>query len=69
MRASAPVSLSVRTFGTSQVDEERIAGRLQQTIDFRLGGIVRYFSVTEVAGFVPGWFLQKTGRLWSDRPN
>ena len=35
------VSLRVRTFGSGQFDDDAIAARLQEVIDFRLGGIVR----------------------------
>ena len=34
-------SLRVRTFGTAEMDDTAIASRLEQVIDFRLGGIVR----------------------------
>ncbi len=39
--AAAPVSLRVRTFGSSEVDDREIANRLTKAIDFRLGAIVR----------------------------
>ena len=39
--AAAPVSLRVRTFGTSEVNDKEIADRLTKAIDFRLGAIVR----------------------------
>ena len=38
---ASPVSLRVRTFGTGEVDDTVIASRLEENIDFRLGGIVR----------------------------
>ena len=39
--AARPISLRVRTFGTSDVDEKELAARLDKAIDFRLGSIVR----------------------------
>ena len=57
--ASAPVSLRVRTFGTSELDDENIANRLQETIDFRLGGIVRHFQLQKLPALSKGGFYRK----------
>jgi len=38
---AGPVSLRVRTFGTGKLDDKAIAGRLEDVIDFRIGGMVR----------------------------
>jgi len=39
--SAAPVSLRVRTFGSSDLDDKELEGRLNKAIDFRLGAIVR----------------------------
>lgn len=67
--ASAPVSLRVRTFGTGELDDEIIADRLQEAVDFRLGGDRAPFSAAEATSYFQERFLQKTSRLWSDRPD
>ena len=41
MTPAAPVSVRVRTFGNSDVDDKEITARVTKAIDFRLGAIVR----------------------------
>ena len=57
--ASAPVSLRVRTFGTGELDDQIIAGRLQEAIDFRLGGIVRHFQLQKLPALAKDGFYRK----------
>ncbi len=40
-----PVSIEVRTFGTSTVAEDLIERRLEECIDFRMGAIIRDFGL------------------------
>jgi len=40
-----PVSIEVRTFGTSTIDESLIESRLAECIDFRLGALIRDFDL------------------------
>jgi S-adenosylmethionine synthetase len=40
-----PVSLSVETFGTSQVDPARILGAVQECFDFRPGAIIEHLDL------------------------
>jgi S-adenosylmethionine synthetase len=51
-----PVSLRVRTFGTSELDEFTITSRLEDTIDFRLGGIVRDLGLKNLSSRTEGFY-------------
>jgi len=55
---SHPVSLRVRTFGTGKLDDKQIAGRLEDAIDFRIGGMVRDLKLKTLSS-APGGFYQK----------
>ncbi len=44
-----PVSLGVQTFGTGEIADSKIADRLLQVIDFRLGAIVRDLEINRPA--------------------
>lgn len=39
--AAEPVSVRVRSFGTSDLEDRELAGRIGEVFDFRIGGIVR----------------------------
>ena len=51
-----PVSLRVRTFGTAEMDDTAIAARLEQVIDFRLGGIVRDLNLKRLGDASKGGY-------------
>lgn len=51
-----PVSLRVRTFGSSELDDEVIADRLKQVIDFRPGGIVRDLGLKKLSAQFGGFY-------------
>lgn len=53
-----PVSLRVRTFDSSELDEDVIAERLKEVIDFRPGGIVRDLGLRKLSA-QPGGFYRK----------
>jgi S-adenosylmethionine synthetase len=53
---ASPVSLRVRTFGTGNFDDDAITARLQQVIDFRLGGIVRDLQLKKLPEVSKGGF-------------
>jgi S-adenosylmethionine synthetase len=46
---ASPVSLRVRAFGTGTIDDAEIATRLEDVIDFRLGGIVRHLNLKNLS--------------------
>jgi S-adenosylmethionine synthetase len=48
--AAAPVSLRVRTFGSSELDESTLAARVAEVFDFRVGAIVRDFRLQRLPG-------------------
>jgi S-adenosylmethionine synthetase len=56
--AARPVSLRVRTFGTGELDETVIAQRLGDTIDFRLGGIVRHLKLKTLSSGSGGFYRE-----------
>jgi S-adenosylmethionine synthetase len=56
--AARPVSLRVRTFGTGTVDDAEICERINNAIDFRLGGIVRNFRLLHLPSERPNGFFQ-----------
>ena len=51
-----PVSLRVRTFGSGEVDDDAIADRLRQVIDFRPGGIVRDLGLKTISAQLGGFY-------------
>jgi len=51
-----PVSLRVRTFGTSALDDSVIADRLKEVIDFRPGGIVRELGLKTLSDQLGGFY-------------
>ena len=51
-----PVSIRVRTFGSSELDDEVIADRLKQVIDFRPGGIVRDLGLKKLSAQLGGFY-------------
>jgi len=53
-----PVSIRVRTFGSSELDDAVIAARLREVIDFRPGGIVRTLGLRKLSA-QPGGFYRK----------
>ena len=53
---AGPVSLRVRTFGTGKLDDKEIAGRLEDVIDFRIGGIVRDLQLKKLSTSQGGFF-------------
>jgi S-adenosylmethionine synthetase len=56
--AARPVSLRVRTFDTGELEEAAIARRLEETIDFRLGGIVRDLQLKTLSSRREGFYRQ-----------
>ncbi|MGD2111835.1 MAG: methionine adenosyltransferase [Gammaproteobacteria bacterium] len=55
---AGPVSLRVRTFGTGKLDDREIGGRLEDAIDFRIGGMVRDLKLKKLSSR-DGGFYQK----------
>lgn len=53
-----PVSLRVRTFGTSDLSDADLAARLEDSFDFRLGGIVRDLRLQKLPAETKGPFYQ-----------
>lgn len=53
-----PVSLHVRTFGSSELNEFEIAERLSEVIDFRPGAVVRELGLKQLSA-QPGGFYRK----------
>jgi len=51
-----PVSLRVRTFGSGELDDDLIADRLRQVIDFRPGGIVRDLGLKKLSAQLGGFY-------------
>jgi S-adenosylmethionine synthetase len=51
-----PVSIRVRTFGSSELDDGVIADRLKQVIDFRPGGIVRDLGLKKLSAQFGGFY-------------
>jgi S-adenosylmethionine synthetase len=54
-----PVSVRVRTFGSGDLDEARLADRLIAAMDFRLGGIVRDLGLQSLPREHDGSFYQR----------
>ncbi|MDJ0881324.1 MAG: methionine adenosyltransferase [Gammaproteobacteria bacterium] len=55
---ASPVSLRVRTFGSGELDDQVIADRLREVIDFRVGAIVRDLKLKTLSN-QPGGFYNK----------
>ena len=53
-----PVSLRVRSFGTSDLKDAELATRLEDNFDFRLGGIVRDLRLQKRPSELKGPFYQ-----------
>ena len=51
-----PVSIRVRTFGSSELDDEVIADRVKQVFDFRPGGIVRDLGLKKLSSQLGGFY-------------
>jgi S-adenosylmethionine synthetase len=51
-----PVSIHVRTFGSSELDEAAITDRLKQVIDFRPGGVVRHLGLKTLSTGDSGFY-------------
>ena len=51
-----PVSLRVRTFGSSELGDDVIAARLNEVIDFRPGGIVRNLGLKKLSSQFGGFY-------------
>jgi S-adenosylmethionine synthetase len=51
-----PVSLRVRTFGSSELEDGVIADRLKELIDFRPGGIVRDLGLKQLSARFGGFY-------------
>ena len=54
--SAGPVSLRVRTFGSSEVDEKELAARLTKAMDFRLGAIVRDMRLQKLPAEKSGFY-------------
>jgi S-adenosylmethionine synthetase len=54
-----PVSIQVETFGTGRIADDAIAGLLDKHFDFRVGGIVKQFSLRRLPQQVKGGFYRK----------
>ncbi|MEA3274232.1 MAG: methionine adenosyltransferase [Pseudomonadota bacterium] len=57
--SAEPVSVRVRTFGTSEVDPDTLAARLTEVMDFRLGGIVRDLQLQKLPAERNGSFFRQ----------
>jgi S-adenosylmethionine synthetase len=51
-----PVSLRVRSFGSSELDDSIIAGRLKELVDFRPGAIVRDLGLKKLSSQLGGFY-------------
>ncbi|MGB5641536.1 MAG: methionine adenosyltransferase [Gammaproteobacteria bacterium] len=51
-----PVSLRVRTFGSSTLEDTAIADRLKEVIDFRPGGVVRDLGLKNISAQLGGFY-------------
>jgi len=54
-----PVSVQVETFGTGALDDETIARRLEERVDFRPAGIIRAFNLRHLPSVVRGGFYRR----------
>lgn len=51
-----PVSIRVRTFGSSELDDAVITDRLKQVVDFRPGGVVRDLGLKKLSAKFGGFY-------------
>ena len=51
-----PVSIRVRSFGSSELDDKIIADRLREVIDFRPGAIVRDLHLRKLSSQSGGFY-------------
>ncbi|ADE14547.1 S-adenosylmethionine synthetase [Nitrosococcus halophilus Nc 4] len=54
-----PVSIQVETFGTGKIEDSEIQRRLEESFDFRLGGIIRKFRLRELPSIHKDGFYRK----------
>jgi S-adenosylmethionine synthetase len=54
-----PVGMQVETFGTGRQEDAAIARKLQKCFDFRPGGILRAFALSQAAASHQGKFFQR----------
>ncbi len=71
--SAKPVSLRVRTFGSSDLDDKELSNRLSKAIDFRLGAIVRDLRLQKLPGEKSGFYQKlavygQMGRVDLDAP-
>ncbi len=71
--SAGPVSLRVRTFGSSDVDDKELAARLTKAIDFRRGAIVRDLRLRKLPAEKNGFYEKLAvyghmGRIDLDAP-
>lgn len=57
--AAAPVSLRVRSFGTGSLDDATLTARVQDSFDFRLGGVVRDLRLQHLPAATGHGFYRK----------
>lgn len=55
---AAPVSLRVRTFGSGVMDDQKLTEKVESLFDFRLGSIVRDFSLRQLPAQRQGGFYR-----------
>ena len=56
---SAPMGLAVDTFGTGEIDDDQLADRLRETMDFRVGGILKSLRLREAVAASGGNFFRR----------
>ena len=56
---SQPVSIQVETFGTGNINDEDIAARIKEVIDFRPAAIIANFNLRQLPAATKGGFYQK----------
>jgi S-adenosylmethionine synthetase len=71
--SAGPVSLRVRTFGSSELDDKELAARLTKVMDFRLGAIVRDLRLQKLPAEKNGFYQKlavygQMGRVDVDAP-
>jgi len=71
--AARPISLRVRTFGSGEISDKELAGRLTKAIDFRLGSIVRDMRLQKLPSEISDFYKRlavygQMGRIDLDVP-
>ncbi|MGC8659293.1 MAG: methionine adenosyltransferase [Desulfomonilaceae bacterium] len=56
---ASPVSIQVETRGTGIIEDTEIARKIERCFDFRLGGIIRKFSLRLLPSMTKGGFYRK----------